>query len=245
MREGTPAVNAGLSATATTAERGENPPPAVATLQISTPELFCFTCLQEWPKWIRRFERFRIASGLVSRGEEAQVNTLIYAMGDEVDDILHAFTLSEEDRKSYVIVKAKFDNYFVQRHIIFERAKFNHRKQGEGESVEAFITDLYALAEHCGYGALYDEMIRDRIIVGIYNSKLSERSQLNTDLSLASAVSQVRQSEAIKSQQSLRGKPDTPVGVVQRTRGEQRPRGSRNSVVDSHKSGTDSCPKCG
>ena len=42
------------------------------------------------------------------------MNTLIYAMGDEADDILRAFTLSEEDRKSYAIIKAKFDNYFVQ-----------------------------------------------------------------------------------------------------------------------------------
>ena len=113
-REGTPAVGAGSSTTATTVERSENPPPAAATFQISTSKLFCFTRPQEWPKWIRRFKRFRIASGLVSRGEEAQVNTLIYAMGDEADDILRAFTLSEEDRKSYAIVKAKFDNYFVQ-----------------------------------------------------------------------------------------------------------------------------------
>lgn len=81
------------------------------------------------------------------------MNTLIYTM----DDILHAFTLSEEDRKGYAIIKAKFDNYFVQRrNIIYECAKFNHRKQEEGESIDAFITDLYALVEHCGYGALHD-----------------------------------------------------------------------------------------
>ena len=247
-REGTPAVSAGSSATATTVERGENLPPAAATFQISTPEPFCFTRPQEWPKWIRRFERFRIASGLVSRGEEVQVNTLIYAMGDEADDILRAFTLSEEDRKSYAIVKAKFDNYFVQRrNIIYERAKFNRRKQEEGESVDAFITDLYALAEHCGYGTLHDEMIRDRIVVGIRNGKLSERLQLDPDLSLASAVSQAWQSEAVKLQQLLlRGKPDTPVGAVQRTRSGQRPGGSQNSVAESHnKSGPDRCPKCG
>ena len=56
-----------------------------------------------------------MASGLASRGEEAQVNTLIYVMGDQADDILRSFTLSEEDRKSYERVKTKFDTYFVQR----------------------------------------------------------------------------------------------------------------------------------
>ena len=101
-----------------------------ATFQVSIPEPFCFTRPEEWVKWIRRFERFRIASGLVSRDDEAQVNTLICAMGDEADYILRSFTLSEEDCKNYATVKAKFDSHIVQRrNVIFERAKFNRRKQ--------------------------------------------------------------------------------------------------------------------
>jgi hypothetical protein len=199
-------------------------------------------------KWIRRFERFRIASGLASRDDEAQVNTLIYAMGDEADDILRSFTLSEEDRKNYATVKAKFDSHFVQRrNVIFERAKFNRRKQEEGESVDAFITSLYALAEHCGYGDLHNEMIRDRIVVGIHNSALSEKLQLDSGLTLDTAVTQVRQSEAIKQQQPLlKGKPDTPVGADQRARGGQRAnKGSRNSVAIRHKPGREQCSRCG
>ena len=131
------------------ADRADGPS-LVATFQVSTPELFCFTHPEEWLKWIRRFERFRVASGLVSRGEEAQVNTLIYAMGDQADDILRSFPLSEEDRKHYITVKRMFDSHFVQRrNVIFERSKFNRRRQEEGESVEAFITALYTLAELC------------------------------------------------------------------------------------------------
>ena len=175
-------------------------------------------------KWIRRFERFRIASGLASRDEEVHINTLIYAMGDKADDILHSFSLSEEDRKHYATVKGKFDSHFVQRrNVIVERAKFNRRRQEEGEPVETFI---YSLAEHCGYGNLHNEMIRDRIVVGIRNSALSEKLQLDPRLTLDGAITQVRQSEAIKQQQPLlRGKPNTPVGVVQKGRGG--PRGSR------------------
>ena len=82
-------------------------------------------------------------------------------------------------------------------------------------------------------------MIRDRIAVGIRNTKLSEKLQLNSDLTLAKAVTQVRQLEAVKIQQPLlRGKPDTPVGEVER--GGLRPnKGSQNSVANSHKSGRD------
>ena len=59
-------------------------------------------------------------------------------------------------------MKDKFDGHFVKRrNIIFERAKFNMRKQKEGEPVDTFITDLYSLMEHCAYGTLHNEMIRD------------------------------------------------------------------------------------
>ena len=61
----------------------------------------------------------------------------------------------------------------------------------------------YALADHCGYSVLHDEMIRNRIIVGIRNTHLSEKLQLDSELTLEKAVTQVRQSEVIKQQQSL------------------------------------------
>ena len=112
----------------------------MATYQIPPPEKFDFSHPEEWPKWIWRFERFRWASGLHGKGEESQVNMLTYTM----DDILMSFGLSADDQKKYSTVKDKFENHFVQkRNIIFERAKFNQRKQEEGESVDTFITSLY------------------------------------------------------------------------------------------------------
>ena len=94
--------------------------------------------------------------------------------------------------------------------MIYERAKFNLRRQEPGESVDSFITSLYGLAEHCGYSGLHDEMIRDRIVVGLRDARLSEKLQLDAKLSLDKAVAQVRQAEAVKQQQSLvRGAEET------------------------------------
>ena len=124
-------------------------------------------------------------------------------MGDKADDILQSFNLTEDDAKKYATVKGKFEAHFVKRrNTVFERAKFNKRKQEEGEPIDDFITDLYCLAEHCGYGALHDELVRDRIIVGIRDRNLSEKLQMEPDLSLDAAVTKVRQSEAVKKQQS-------------------------------------------
>jgi len=46
-------------------------------------------------------------------------------MGDEVDDILRSFLLSEEDVKKYN-VKVKFDGQFTKcRNVIYKCAKLN------------------------------------------------------------------------------------------------------------------------
>ena len=53
-------------------------------------------------------------------------------------------------------------------------------------------------------------MIRDRIVVGLADQKLSEKLQLDPDLTLEKAINSVRQSESIRSQQSIvRGQEDT------------------------------------
>ena len=101
-------------------------------------------------------------------------------MGDMADDILCSFGLNSEEAKKYDMVMEKFESHFVKiRKIIFKRATFNQRCQREGDSVDNFITSLYCLSEHYGYGNLRDEMIRDRIVVGILNPWLSEQLQLD------------------------------------------------------------------
>ena len=76
-----------------------------------------------------------------------QVNPLIYSMGPETDDIFASFELNDENKKKYAKVKEKFDNHFIVRtNVIFERAKFNKRKQEDSENVENFVTSLYTLS---------------------------------------------------------------------------------------------------
>ena len=60
-----------------------------------------------WPKWIRRFERYRIASGLnTDKSDAEQVSTLLYAMGECADDILKTLQIVE-DKASCEEVKSR------------------------------------------------------------------------------------------------------------------------------------------
>ena len=178
--------------------------PATPSYQIAPPSEMDFSKPEEWAKWIRRFERFRQASGLSTKAETDQVNTLVYSMGDEADDILQSLSLNDEDNATFNGVKAKFDAYFIgSRNVIYERAKFNQRKQMTGEPVDSFITSLHKLVEHCDCGALKDDMIRDKIVVGLCDEQLSEKLQLDPNLTLKRAVDQARQKEAVRKQQAV------------------------------------------
>lgn len=178
--------------------------PHGSSYHIPPPGEFDFSHPEQWTKWIQRFERFRSASGLKLRDEETQVSTFLYTMGEKSEDIMTTFNLSVDNAKKYDHVKEKFENYFIKRrNTIFERAKFNTRKQEPGESVDSFITDLYCLAKYCNYGTLHDEMIRDRLVVGLLDSRLSEKLQMDSELTLEKAVTSSRQSELVKKQQSV------------------------------------------
>ena len=98
----------------------------MATFQVAAPEPFNFSKPETWHKWIQRFDRFWSASGLEDKSGVTQMNSLIYSMGPEADDIVASFELNDENKKKYTKVKDKFDNHLiVRRNVIFERAKFN------------------------------------------------------------------------------------------------------------------------
>ena len=61
------------------------------SFQVAPPEPFSFKKPDEWPNWIGRFERYRLATALDEKEKVTQVNALIYAMGDEADDIMTGF----------------------------------------------------------------------------------------------------------------------------------------------------------
>eukprot|EP00731_Ephydatia_muelleri_P036140 Em0205g3a len=59
----------------------------------------------------------------------------------------------DEDKRKYKVVRDRYEAYFVKkRNAIYERAKFNLRKQEDGEPVDDFVTSLNSLAQYCNFG---------------------------------------------------------------------------------------------
>ena len=53
----------------------------MSKVTLNPPEPFNFACPDDWSRWKRRFEQFRVASGLDSESGAKQVSMLLYCMG--------------------------------------------------------------------------------------------------------------------------------------------------------------------
>ena len=209
---------------------------AMAITRVSTnialqpPEKFCFRNPDGWLKWKRRFQQFLTASCLDKQNDERKISTLLYCLGDDADEVLTSTSITDEERSSYDRVIQKLDEFFkVRRNKIYERARFNRRDQKKGESAEAYITELYKLVESCEYGTMKNELLRDRLVVGIADKKLSEQLQIDADLTLEKAKKIIRQKEAVHEQSSDlmgRSNPSLNLDAIREKRGgSKRPKG--------------------
>ena len=120
-----------------------------------------------------------------------------------------------------------------------------------GESVEQFITSLYTLAENCDYGDLKDQMIRDRIVVGIRDQAQSERLQMDVGLTLEKAKTLVRQREAVHEQQILLKhgqKDDKSIDFLRQgvpSKGKVPPRNRSQAPARKPRQTQSKCSRCG
>ena len=176
------------------------------------PQQFDFSHPEGWSTWRQRFLRYRTAAKLTGENFDVQVSALLYSMGEEAEKIYGTFTVVTTRRdgadppdpplSTFDDIIEMFDRHFTPRvNVIHERAKFHQRYQSAGENIETFVRALYDLAEHAAFDNK-DTAIRDRLVVGLHDRELSEKLQLQPELTLDQAITQARQHEQIKTQMS-------------------------------------------
>ena len=66
--------------------------------------------------------------------------------------------------------------------------KFNTRIQGKIESIDQYVTDLRIISKNCKFGALEEEVLRDRIVCGVFSEKVKERLLRDNELTFQKAI---------------------------------------------------------
>lgn len=170
-------------------------------LNVQCPDKFNFTIPAGWPQWKKRFDRYMSVSGLSQKTDAEKIDILRYLMGEESEQIVAQWKTKPT---TYQRALDAFEKHFIpSRNVIFERFKFNSRVQQPGESVDQFINSLHALSDFCEFGNLREELIRDRIVIGMFNKRTSERFQLQAKLTLQEAILAARQAKMLDQQGAI------------------------------------------
>ncbi|XP_067945234.1 uncharacterized protein [Watersipora subatra] len=209
-----------------------------------------------WPEWLRRFNRYRSASGLDMQPPERQINTLIYIMGEEAEKIETQITvrppraaagdIAEEDEAAtrYDRTVECFRNYFNPRsNHLHHAVLFGSQVQQSGETSELFICTLHDMASKCEWEDRHrSEMLKMRLLVSMQDKSLSRELQLDPDVTLDTIKQKIRAKEIIMNNQKAEidgavASSSNHVAVAAINKDGRRPRysaGNQSSVTSSN-----------
>ena len=153
---------------------------------------------ENWRHWKQRYELFMTATEASKKSGKIQSSMLLHLIGEDALEVFNTFEFaSEEDKEKPAEILKKFDEYCnPKRNLTVERHVFNSRMQQPGESIDQYITDLRLKVKTCEYGTMADEMIKDRIVVGVQSDIVRGRLLCEKDLSLTKAIDICKAAEA-------------------------------------------------
>lgn len=155
---------------------------------------------ENWKRFSQKFKLFTKATGLDEKDEEKQVACFLSLVGDDGLDLFNSFTFQPGKDKVLSEIVKKFEVHCApQKNVIFERAKFNTIVQKEGQSFDSFLTELRKAVKTTEY-PIQDEMIRDRIVIGLRDTADKEKLMREASLTLTKAINYCRAKETSKDQ---------------------------------------------
>ena len=150
-----------------------------------------------WKRWKQQWNLYSKASGADSKSEDVQCAIFLHVIGEEGIELFNTFDIPADDKDKISPLLKLFEDYCnPKKNITFERYKFNARNQKDGEPCDQYVTELKTLAQSCDFKDLKEELIRDRIVIGLYDGVLRARLLRETDLTLTKTISMCRTHEA-------------------------------------------------
>ncbi|UYV81592.1 K02A2.6-like [Cordylochernes scorpioides] len=109
--------------------------------------------------------------------------------------------LKEDEKNSLPKIIEALNNHFTpQKNAIHEWYIFNTSNQEENEGIDSYTNRLRGLASSCEYDILTEELIRDRIVLGIKDNRVRKKLLMEPKLNLSSAIDICRTAEVTEQQ---------------------------------------------
>jgi hypothetical protein len=139
--------------------------------------------------WEERLQMFFLANDIADPGKQKAV--LLTVCGPELYQLVRSLTYPGKptDHTYADLIVLVTTHLNPKPNIIVERYKFNMRVRKSGESVSAFVGELWSLSRNCEYNESVNDMIRDRLVVGINDIGIQKKLLGEGTLTLKKAMS--------------------------------------------------------
>lgn len=155
---------------------------------------------ENWRSFKKAFDIFELAADCKKKKDDVRIAIFLNAAGKEAMDLFDTLPLEEADRKLYDKVVDAYENLCIpKKNVVYERFIFYSRNQKDGEMFDKFLVDLKKLSKTCEFDQNKDDMIRDRIVLGIADKGLQEK-MLKKNIKLDEAIELCRATELARGQ---------------------------------------------
>ena len=155
-----------------------------------------------WKRFRQAWDNYEIAFRLKMQDKDFRTATLLTCIGQDALEIYDGLSFDDEEQKRDIdVILQKLGEFCVgTTNEIYERYFFNKRDLAVGESIDGYVASLRSLAKTCNYGALTDNLIRGRMVVGILDKGIRKKLLQDTKLTLQTCIYICQANECTKQQ---------------------------------------------
>ncbi|UYV72154.1 K02A2.6-like [Cordylochernes scorpioides] len=158
---------------------------------------------ENWRFFKSQWDNYQVATELNKKDNNVIRATFLSLIGKDCFNVFLNLDLKEDEKNSLPKIIEALNNHFTpQKNVIYERYIFDTSNQEENEGIDSYTNRLRGLASSCEYDILTEELIRDRIVLGIKDNicrlRIQKPKQMNVrviqeqDKSSDEAVLQLR-----------------------------------------------------
>ena len=131
-----------------------------------------------WRHFKRVWENYEISTGLKYKDDELHVATLLTCIDGDALSVYDGLKFqNDKDRKNIIKVLQVLEDFCIgQTNEIYERYTFNKREQEVNETIDSYVASLRSLVKTCRFRGLEEEIIRDRIVLGIRDNHIRKKN---------------------------------------------------------------------
>lgn len=152
-----------------------------------------------WKIFRQQYEIYIKASEKSTKAKEIRAAILLNLLGEDGLAMYNSFTIADE-KDVEEILKAFEEFCSPKKNVVFERFKFNKREQQAAEPFDTFLSDMQKLVRTCEYGNQEDSILRDRIVLGIFDKSFQEKLLGIEKLDAKKAIDMCRAAELTRTQ---------------------------------------------